>query len=113
MIGLHERQEPPGYPWLLRWHIVKHERASDPGSPNATCHDAASDIAFQGAEPLGRIQEETTISGLNTVHGQVVSHDHSSLLPFCVHFSSPVTGKTATLDTGRRAKPYPGGIPTR
>ena len=66
-----------------------------------------------GRRAFGQDPTGTKISGLNTVHGQVVNQSHSSSLPFCVHFSKPVTRSAATLDTGRRAKPYLGGIPTR
>ncbi len=37
---------------------------------------------------------------------------HSSSLPFCVRFNEAVTSHAATLDTGLRARSYPGGSRT-
>jgi hypothetical protein len=53
------------------------------------------------------------LSGLNPIHGRVANPVHSTSLPFCVRFNVPVASHAATLDTGRLASPYPGGIRTR
>ncbi len=77
-----------------------------------------SNIAFNVADRLGRIQKDTNISRLNTVHRWAPNPVDSSSLPFCVRFNRRFNGKAtytpaATLDTGLGASDYPGGVHTR
>jgi len=58
---------------------------------------------------LGQIPRKHAFRGSIPFTVWAASPVHSSSLPFCVRFNEAVTSHAATLDTGPRARSYPGG----
>ena len=111
------------------------------GSSVAACHNAATDIAFQCEQTLGRIQQvqnlgaqyhsqpdghavfATTAFAFTLPHRSAASA--ASSRPFCIRFNSSLQPRrqhygftlpyrtAATLDIGPPAKSYPSGSHTR
>ena len=110
-------QEPQGLTGCLDDMVCSASGASDPGSLLAACQNAVRSIAFQHAQTLGRIQQIQNF-GLMPFTAERPLPGDSPSLPFCVRFKirlrrEPPYTHPATLDTGRVANAYPGGISTR
>lgn len=91
--------------------------APTPGLRLRLANDAASDVAFGHAQTLSS-SNSYQISELFPFTVEGPPPIRSSSLPFCVRFNQRFRRETpytlaATLDTGRVANTYPGGIPTR
>ena len=91
--------------------------APTPGLRLQLANDAANDVALGHAQTLGRIQQLQNFGAI-PVHGRRATCDPFILTTFLCTLQPTTSAKTpytlaATLDTGRVASTYPGGIHTR
>jgi hypothetical protein len=108
-------QEPQGLTGCLDDVMVNANGRATPGLHWQLADHAASGVAFRHAQTLGRIQQVQNFGALKPFTAQWPHWVHSSSLPFCVRFKIRLRKQIpythpATLDTGRAANTYPGGI---
>ena len=110
-------QEPQGLTGCLDDVVCSASGRATPGLLSQLAMSAARDIAFQHAQTLGRIQQVQNF-GAHVVHRREATPGRFTLTTFLYTLQLPTSAQApdttaATLDTGPRARSYPGGIPTR
>ena len=111
-------QEPQGLTGCLDDVMCSANGPSTPGLQSSLAMNAMIGVAFGHEQTLGRVQQETKISELNTIHGWASHPSPFILATFLCTLQDTTSERSpythpATLDTGPVASGYPGGIPTR